>query len=324
MISRTPAGRAYISGTDQAYIGRMLTMIASVRRFEPEASFHILCFDAATEAVFRRFNVPGVTAVGLSAILAFDPRLAASRADRTAHGFYDTTRGVLALYVMDQWPTVESVTWLDADLWFFSHPQAIFDEIGEAAIAISPHHYSPDMADKGATYGVFNSGLLHWKNNDQARRCINDYVVECLDWCDSTPNAAGAWLGQVYLNTWPDRYESLHQMRSPGVNLAYWNIANHWITSRDGAVWVDDTPLVFFHYSGVFEDVGCIWRTKNYRPGQDERATMSLLFLPYIATLDLHEIRLKRVCTGLRTATPPAKAGKQTPLMVSRPWLAPA
>ena len=110
-------------------------------------------------------------------------------------------------------------------------------------------------------------------------------------------------------------------MQSPGVNLAYWNIANHKVTRRDDAIWADEAKLVFFHYSGVFEDANRVWRTKNYEPGQDEAATMALLFLPYLAQLDRTEVRLKRRFPSLKTATPPRDQFEQTPLMVSRPWL---
>jgi len=324
MPQRSPERRAYITGVDQRFLGRALTMVASLRHFEPDAVVFLLCFDPATARTLRQMPQCGLTPIDLETILAFEPRLEACRDDRTPHGFYDTTRGPLARYVLQMEAGFSSVTWLDADLLFFSDPQAIFDEIGDAPIAITPHHFKADDAfaqDLQARYGVYNSGFLHWKNDVEALRCLDAYIDDCLDWCDTPQNAAGSWLGQVYLNSWTARYAGVCEIQNPGVNLGHWNLNNHSVQQRDGAVWIDEARLVFFHYSGVFLDPQQVWRTKNYQPGRSERATMTLLYLPYVARLDRNELNLKRRFPKLLQAVAPPSDHPSTPLQVSRPWI---
>jgi len=36
-----------------------------------------------------------------------------------------------------------------------------------------------------------------------------------------------------------------------GANLAPWNIAGYNISSKQNSVWVDDDPLIFFHFHGL-------------------------------------------------------------------------
>ena len=40
-------------------------------------------------------------------------------------------------------------------------------------------------------------------------------------------------------------------LKNPGLNLGYWNISNRKISKQKNTYFVDDEPLVFFHFSGV-------------------------------------------------------------------------
>jgi hypothetical protein len=46
----------------------------------------------------------------------------------------------LRLLISD--PALEAVTYIDADIAFFSDPQPVFDEMGEDSVMIVPHRFA--------------------------------------------------------------------------------------------------------------------------------------------------------------------------------------
>ena len=43
-------------------------------------------------------------------------------------------------------PTLEAITYLDADLMFFRDPEPVWSEFGDDSVLIVPHRYAPHLA----------------------------------------------------------------------------------------------------------------------------------------------------------------------------------
>jgi hypothetical protein len=189
---------------------------------------------------------------------AFEPRLEGCRA-RSRSAFYATHKPVLPLLALSRRPDLVAVAHVDADCYFFTSTAPLFDEIGPASIAVSPHDFSP-VFEHLIVCGRFNAGFIYWRHDAVGLRCLQDYREDCLAWCESCVGPDGRFMNQGYLTRWPERYPGVHVIRHPGVNLAYWNIAGR----RLGGIWrvkVNGQPLIFYHFSGLFLDEAGIWRT---------------------------------------------------------------
>lgn len=53
---------------------------------------------------------------------------------------------------MQNHPEIAFITYLDADLMFYSHVQPLFDEIGDASIAIIEHRFSPRLQERDSQW----------------------------------------------------------------------------------------------------------------------------------------------------------------------------
>ena len=53
---------------------------------------------------------------------------------------------------------------------------------------------------------------------------------------------------QKYLDTWPNRFPGVVVVRHQAANAAPWNISNYMVREDKGGVWVDEEPLIFFHF----------------------------------------------------------------------------
>jgi hypothetical protein len=70
----------------------------------------------------------------------------------------------------------------------------------------------------------------------------------CLEWCKDKVEPT-RYADQKYLDRWPELFRGVHIYTHPGANLARWNVKYRKVTQREGRLWVDDRPLIFFHFA---------------------------------------------------------------------------
>ena len=287
----TPAGarrpiRHFCTYFDGNYAARGLVMMESIRRFLPDARFHVLCLDDTAHRIVTE-QQPAATAIRLSELEDFDPDLAACRADRTKVEYYFTCTPCLPRMILALNPDIGHITYLDSDLYFYRSPEEVFTAIGDGSVAITPHRFSPACADR-LVYGRFNVAWVSWRNDREGRRCLEDYRSDCLAWCHDRLED-DRFADQKYLDRWPDRYPNLRILDGKGINLALWNVDNHRLHRRDdGTVMVDDEPLVFVHFHGI-KHVGTgtyDLRLRDYQVQANMPFLVDELYKPYLALIE--------------------------------------
>jgi hypothetical protein len=298
-----PASRAYVTYFDQRYLARALVMLRSLRHHDPAAEIFPLCFDRVAFEVIAGLADAMITPISAEEIGAFEPRLGEC-GERGRWEFYATHKPVLPLYVFDRRPEIGAIAHIDADTFFYASPQPLFDEIGAASLALSPHRFSP-IYEKLTIYGRFNAGFIYWRRDLIGRRCLDDYRTDCLRWCKPRAEPDGRFMNQGYLTSWWRRYPSVHVIRHPGVNLAYWNIARHEITETP-VLSVDGEPLIFHHFSNVHQDGRGYWHCPHRELGANLEVTLRAIYRPYLEEVEETADELRRRIPGLLAAVPPA------------------
>jgi hypothetical protein len=206
--------------------------------------------------------------------------LVSRTAARARNAFYATHKPVLPLLVLARRPDLSAILHVDADCCFLSPAAPLFEEIGDAPVALSPHHFSPRF-ERLAVCGRFNAGFIYWRHDATGVRCLQEYREDCLAWCEPHVEADGRFMNQGYLTRWPDRYPGVHVIRHPGVNLAYWNIASRTLTGR-WPVAIDGRPLICYHFSGIFLDEIGIWRSARREFGPNLGKAVARIYRPYL------------------------------------------
>jgi hypothetical protein len=293
--------RGYVTYFNQRYIARAHVMLRSLRRHDPAAEIFALCFDEPAQRLTAELGDSRLSIVSPQELYDLDPALAACR-DRGASAFRATHKPALALYALRKRPDLGAVAHIDADAYFFSTPEPLFAEIGEAPIALSPHRFVFNQ-QRNEWVGRFNAGFIYWKNDVAGRRCLIEYRVDCIDWCAPESMPDGRFMNQGYLTRWPQRYPGVHIIRHPGVNLAPWNIAGHSIDAARG-ITVDGVPLIFFHFSGLVADDRGRWRTGYTEFGTNLKIARRAIYAPYLEEVERAEQRIARRWPGLERAKP--------------------
>jgi len=153
-----------------------------------------------------------------------------------------TLKPALIIHLLETY-SLPALTYIDGDSAFFGSPAPLFTEIADAPLAITPHRLHPDYAFY-IVNGEFNGGFIHAK--PAGLPCLHKWAEQCLDWCFLAYDT-DRFVDQKYLNSWPRKWGA-HAIQQKGVNLAPWNQRQYAYTLRDGNIFVDDDPLVWYHF----------------------------------------------------------------------------
>ncbi|RLB62982.1 MAG: hypothetical protein DRI90_07865 [Deltaproteobacteria bacterium] len=245
---------------DQHYLSRGLVLHQSLVTHCPDFKLFVLCLDDLTHELLLKADLPGLVPVHLGVLEAWEPRLLEARTTRSVVEYYFTLSPVLPLYVL-QTSVAPVVTYLDADLCFYSSPESLYAEFSDGSILVTSHRFPKHLLHK-EEFGAFNVQYLSFRNDSQGMACLTRWRDQCLEWCHDRLEE-GRFADQKYLDEWPDRYDRLVVSRDIGVGVAPWNISGCRLDNGGADHWlVDDTEVVFYHFHG-FNFVAPGWATNN-------------------------------------------------------------
>ncbi|MBL7057746.1 glycosyl transferase [Patescibacteria group bacterium] len=233
---------------DKNYAYRGLAMYFSLAKHCSNFVLWVLCMDGEIYDLLLGMNLPNVFLIKLSDVE--DNELLAIKKSRSSGEYCWTITSSFMLHIFKTDLRIRSITYLDADLYFFSTPKPIFDEIGDGSILIVRHNYSKELYYQEERSGIYNVSLVCIKNDKEGRRCLEWWRRQCIKWCYSK-HENGKFGDQMYLNDWPTRFKGVHVLRQKGANLAPWNLNRYIVSSYKDQVFVDEDPLIFFHFHSL-------------------------------------------------------------------------
>ncbi len=272
--------RTYCTYFDRRYLYLGVTLHQSLLQHAGDFKLWILCFDDETYQLLETMHLDRVELIRLSEFE--NPDLLAVKPSRTPVEYYWTATPDLPLYIFNHDASVASITYLDADLYFFASPAPAQREFGNGSIQIVEHRYSPELAYLAPESGIFNVSWLSFQRDANALACLHWWRERCLEWCYARVED-GKMGDQKYLDDWPTRFQGVEVLKHAGCGVAPWNIQNYQIHRHDGAVWVDNALLIYYHFH-QFKPLG----PRQFDLAQRYRLTRSqidLIYRPYITAI---------------------------------------
>jgi len=287
--------REYCTLFDSNYLVKALAMVRSLERHAQPFHLTVFAFDERAEDLLGRLGLEHVTVVPLRDLEAHDTGLAAVKPTRSPVEYCWTATPALPLYLFDTRPELTEITYLDADLLFYSDPEALFREMGDASVLITPHRYAPEYASHVVS-GIYNVQFLTFRRTDDGLRALRWWHERCLEWCYYRLED-GKLGDQKYLDDWPQRFAGVHELAHVGGGLAPWNALQYDVRSAGDRVLVDGVPLVFFHFHRV--RLRRSGRHAFRPPGYHvPPAVVRLVYRPYLAALESARAEIQRVEPG--------------------------
>jgi hypothetical protein len=230
---------------DSGYLLKGIAMLTSLAQYCPGAHIHVLCMDNQTLSILAQMKLSFLTLISLQDLE--DEELLKAKQDRGVAEYCWTLSPCLPWYVLEHSPEIDFITYLDADLLFYSPVQPLFDEIGDSSIAIIEHRFSERLKDREVN-GRFCVEWVSFRRDEQGMACLSRWREQCIEWCYYRLED-GKMGDQKYLDEWPERYPSCHIIMHPGAGIAPWNYAQyHFDYDSVGNITVEGNPLIFYHF----------------------------------------------------------------------------
>ena len=228
----------YVTLFDSLFLPQALALHASMEQHAGPHMLWILCIDDETHDVLSSLSLPNVTLLRLSTVET--PSLLQVKKSRSRVEYCWTLTPFTPRVVFDQDPTINRVTYVDADLWFRRNPTPIFRELERSGkqVLITDHAYASEH-DQSATSGRYCVQFVTFTRNggEVVRKWWQD---RCVEWCYARQED-GRFGDQKYLDDWPERFTShVHVLQHTEWTRAPWN----------GAEPPTEEP-VFFHFQGL-------------------------------------------------------------------------
>lgn len=291
--------RHYCTYFDANYLVRAIALIESLHAQERQPyRLFAICLDEISRLLIERLNLPNVVPIPLHRLERQNERLAAARRARSLVEYYWTLTPTVLHWLFEEYPDVAALTYLDADLYFFSSPEPIFEEFNNHSVLIHEHRFPAEFSFL-ETYGKFNVGLLCFRRDEPGLEVLEWWRQQCLEWCYARLDD-GKFGDQLYLNDWPERFCGVRVLQHIGGGVAPWNHNQYTFgQTSQGDVTVNGLPLIFFHFHGLKTwqpDIFIPAWYQQYNPVRPD--ILRYCFLPYIKVLYAVYARLNRLVPG--------------------------
>lgn len=235
---------------DIFYLHRGLALYRSLAEHSESFTLWILCFDDKTYEILDALKLPHAKLIHWQDFEAKDESLLSAKKNRSKVEYYWTCTPSLPLYILKHQPDIQMITYLDADIYFFSSPLAILKELKDGSVLIIPHDYSSEYVSEEHS-GKYNVGVMSFRADKIGLDCLNWWRERCIEWC-YLRHEEGKFGDQGYLEDWPERFNGVVVSDNAGLHAAPWNVSKYQVKlDRQGNIIVADRPLVCYHFHSL-------------------------------------------------------------------------
>jgi hypothetical protein len=237
------------------YLPKAAALALSVKRFHPEATFHLILSDLLPHCP------PAVTAA-FDSIIPIErlPIVANLSAWIFKHRLVElctAVKGAAFQYIAER-HQAERIFYFDPDILVCNRLDGLMRRLDWHSILLTPHQTAPErdlpaVLDNEVCclrHGVYNLGFLAVRMTPEGRRFLDWWAERLRHLCyDEVP--AGLFTDQRWIDLAPAFFEDIAIVREPEYNVATWNLTHRRATGRAPYdVLINGRPLAFYHFSG--------------------------------------------------------------------------
>ncbi|WP_195431204.1 hypothetical protein [Clostridium sp. D46t1_190503_E9] len=214
---------------------------------------YILCADEKCYEFLKEINIDKIVLVTIDELNRED--LLSIKSSRKLNQYCWTLKPGFIKHIFTLDDSINRVTYIDSDLFFYQNPNIIFENQPDASVLLSSGEIFLPMYSKEFNQtmqnltGNFNSGFISFKRDINGLECVNWWDKMCVDSCTSNPedNKFG---DQKYLDDMPFLFNNVYEITTQGINIGHWNYLKYKFTVSNDNVLVNNNKLIFYHFSG--------------------------------------------------------------------------
>lgn len=239
----------YCTIVSKDYLYKGLILYNSLKKYDKDFKMYFICMQDEVKDLLGKIIHDNAVFILIKDVELWDTALASVKPGRSEKEYAWTSKASIFLYLFSTFEELNHILWLDSDIMFFSDPQPIFSELKLCSILLTKEGFKGINKKLENVYGVFNTGLVGFNRNEYSIKRIELLRNKCIEWCYDWI-LPGKWSDQMYLNQWSKRFRGVRVVKNIGINATAWNIQGCIARKAGNEIYLDDTELVFYHYSG--------------------------------------------------------------------------
>ncbi|MFC5464986.1 putative nucleotide-diphospho-sugar transferase [Lederbergia graminis] len=260
------------------YILRILAMYYSLVTHSKNFKLWVCCMDQETISFLKEMNFQHMVIFSVKEVEDINLRLI--KQQRKLNEYCWTLKAPLIHYLLTRY-NLESVLYCDGDIYFFSDPNEIFEEWGNASIYLCPQRDAEWVEKK---YGKYQAGVIGFRHDTIGLESLKWWQKKCEEWCFALPDKE-RFGDQKYLDEIPNMFSNVRISEHLGIDAAPWNCIynnNYRIEKKNDSLYIEKNKLVAYHFAcfSIFnEDEFDLWSLDTLKI----RSTIkNNIYIPYI------------------------------------------
>lgn len=265
---------------DTYYLSRGLALYESLKSNSDDFHLYVFAFDENVYSFFQDNHFDNLTVISLKEFE--NDQLLSVKENRTIAEYCWTCTGSTIQYCIEMF-SLKQCTYLDADLYFYSNPKVLLDEVSDGKVLITDHRYTKRY-DQSKSSGKYCVQFMTFHNNKESMIVLNDWISDCINWCYAKAED-GKFGDQKYLDYWMTKYDCIHELKHLGGGLAPWNIQQYDLKLQNNQIMGNEKKkgnifiVIFYHFHALnflADD------SVNLAPYQLNENIIDLVYKPYI------------------------------------------
>jgi hypothetical protein len=234
---------------DSLYKG--LLLYDSLVRYDESFQLFIICMEEEVKHLLDIMQLRNATTINIKDIEEVDSGFSAIKGTRNEKEYAWSAKAPIILYLFGHFDYLNHMIYLDADIEFYSSPEPIYKELENYSTMLTRERfYIQDNEDWYRQYGLYNGGFMAFKRDENAMECLLYLREKCINWCYNRAEN-GLYGDQKYTADWTERFKRVGVVRNMGINATAWYAHASVIEQKDNRLYINDTPIVFYHYNGL-------------------------------------------------------------------------
>lgn len=285
---------------DSNYLDKGILLYRSLEKACSGFKIYVLAMDDRCEEILKDYAFPNACVIHLNDFIeAFD--LAEVQKSRSRGEFCWTCTAFLIDYVLELYGE-KNCTYIDADMYFYTDPQCLLDEMGEKTIQIAEHRFNRSIdgrlaeLDSGKYCVEFNT----FKATSDALEMLHWWMERCFESCSNDYGGQKIFGEQGYLATWGEK-PNVSVLQNLGGGVAPWNLAQYRLYEKEPVIQLKEKrtgkafPLVFYHFHFIEYLDEQTASVHVFEPWKADRELVATLYVDYLQSVDAvkNELREK-------------------------------
>lgn len=268
------------------YLAHALTLAQSIGRMERDCTLHVFLADRLspdTPVPGRNIELIPVESIAIDGMLDMAFRY-------TVLEFNTAVKPYCFQHLLCK-GGFEAAIYLDPDILVIDSLVHVTDALEAGASCVLTPHITEGIKDGKypnedtyLTCGVFNLGFAAFSNSDEALSFLRWWAGktrrDCLVAFDK-----GIFTDQSYCNLAPCFMDNFVTLRNKGYNLAYWNLKQRELSTKEGKYCVEGEPLRFVHFSGIVPGKPRVYSKHQNRYTRNEIGLLNSIMERYFESL---------------------------------------